>query len=499
MTRKYASNAERQSAYRERVTQKAEDSKPILPDTNELENLVDYFKRITGLEPIESQIDILNCLQDPSIKSTAISAGRGYSKTLLASIASLWYSDVYSTYTKQPIDVLLISSQSTIYNRVDTVFRNHPELKQRLRNLGRSLEIPIKSFQFKDNWSQVFRIVPTTNSIRSQRCSLLIIDEAASISDNIINVALSCPSGSLNKTILISTPHKEHSMFNSIIKSQPKGWTIKQYPSTLCSWMEQTLERLKAQMEIGKFTPEEWAVEVEARVPEIEEQSRFDAKDVMSIVQKGIGLIGSTESKIVAGLDWGYGKNNRSLLVLVIAEKLRTKYNIIKVSTWNSDTINNAFSEIAKILSEYNPHRINADSKPTEFRGTIEAQGLKLKINYIDLSKRYIEGQEKEKTTKLPFEKETGITYKQIATNNLSSLIRTRCIAIDSKEEALIEELKNYREGMQYGDDRVQALSLAVTDFPQKSAYSGMVYFSDDLMNKPIWMRFIKPNSNRRF
>jgi hypothetical protein len=114
MTRKYASNAERQSAYRERVTQKAEDSKPILPDTNELENLVDYFKRITGLEPIESQIDILNCLQDPSIKSTAISAGRGYSKTLLASIASLWYSDVYSTYTKQPIDVLLISSQSTI-------------------------------------------------------------------------------------------------------------------------------------------------------------------------------------------------------------------------------------------------------------------------------------------------------------------------------------------------------------------------------------------------
>ena len=440
----------------------------------------------------------MNCLQDPTIKSTAISAGRGYSKTLLASIASLWHADVYSSFIKQPVDVLLISSQSTMYNRVDTVFRNHPELRNRLRNLGRSLEIPLKSFQFKDNWSQVFRIVPTTNSIRSQRCSLLVIDEAASISDSTINVALSCPCGDLNKTILISTPHKEHSMFNSIIKSQPKGWTIKQYPSTQCKWMDQTLERLRSQMEIGKYTQEEWAVEVEARVPEIEEQSTFDSKDVMSIVQKGIGLLGSTESKIVAGIDWGYGKNNRSLLVLVIAEKLRTKFNIIKVSTWNSDTINNAFQEISIILSEYNPHRINADSKPPEFKGKIEARGLKHKINYIDLSRRYIEEPEKEKTSKLPFDKQEGITYKQISINTLSSLIRTKSIAIDSKEEALIEELKNYHAGMQYGDDRVQALSLAVTDFPQKNAYYGMVYFSNTIDPRKPWLQLISKSNNQR-
>ena len=493
----YSNNSERVKAFRERQAEKEEASKPILSVPTELESLVDYFKRMTGLTPIESQIDILRCLEDPSIKSTAITAGRGYSKTLLASIASLWYSDVYSSFIKQPIDVLLISSQATIYNRIDTVFRNHPELKNRLRNLGRSLEIPVKSFQFKDNWSQVFRVVPTTNSIRSQRCSLLVIDEAASISDSIINVALSCPCGDLNKTVLISTPHKQHSMFNSIIKNQPKGWIIRQYPSTQCSWMKQTLERLKAQMEILKYSLEEWSVEVLAKIPEIEEQSTFDSKDVMAIVQKGIGLIGSHENKIVAGLDVGFGKNNRSLIALVLCEKLRTKYNVIKVATWNSETIDNAFPEIAKILSEYNPVRINQDSKPVEFHGKVEEHNPKLRINYVDLSKRYIEGKEQDKT-KFPFLKaEEGITYKQISINNLSSLIRTRCIAIDNKDEALIEELKNYRSGMQYGDDRTQALSLAVTEFPQKSNFSGCVYFSVDSSPRNI-VNFLNSKRLRR-
>ena len=495
-TKLYGSNSQKQKAYRERVEKEEEANKPVLSVTSAVRNLVDYFKRIEKLDPIAEQISILEDMENPLIKNLAVACGRGFSKSTLASDMSLWFADNYARRIGMPVDVLLLSSQGVIYTHLDKFFRDDPALKSRLRNTGRSYEMPQKSLQLKDTWSTIFRVTPTEHNIRSLRCNVLIADEAASLSDNVLNTALSCLTGDLNKVVFISTCHKQHSLFNAIIKNRPKDWSVKQYSSVVCPWMEKTLDRLRAQIELGKFTSEDWAIEVEGRVPEIEELSTFDSKDVMGIVQKGIGLIGSHESKIVAGIDWGYGKNNRSLLVLIIAEKLRTKYNIIKVSTWNSDTINNAFLEIAKTLTEYNPIRINADSKPPEFKGKLEAQGLKLKINYIDLSKRFIEGQDKEKA-KLPFQKEEGITYKQIAVNNLSSLIRTRSIAIDSNEEALIGELKSYRDGMQYGDDRVQALSLAVTDFPKKSDFAGCVTFSGIDFEKRPWLKFISQPYNR--
>ena len=473
----YANSTERVKAWRERQKEEQKRNKPKLPELTELEPLVDYFSRMEGLEPTESQVDILQCLGDPSIKSVAVSCGRGYSKTTLSSDAALWYADIYSRYINAPVDVLLVSSQDTIYTLLDRLMVKHPDLLSRLRNTGRSLSIPKKSLQFEDTWSQIFRVVPTSKGIRSRRCAVLIVDEAASLSDEVVNIALSCPTGNINKTILISTPHREHSIFNSIVKDKPKGWVIKQYPSTLCPWMQGTIHRLKQQMEIGKYSKEEWSVEVEGRVPETTELSFWNRKDIDKVLYRNVGLLGGIDSKVLAGIDWGYGKNNRSLTALVLVEKLRSRINVLKVSTWNYEKVtgDQAFLEIAEILNQYRPFRINADSKPSEFRGKVEEYSKNLKINYVDLSKTYIaENSEKEKESKLPFKKpQNGITYRKLALNNLNNLILTRALRVDTKESLLIEQLKNFREHMQYYDDTIQALMLAVTDFPHRSTFHG--------------------------
>jgi len=474
-------NATKQRKYRERLKAKEGVKVPSIDSNNNpLKDIVTYFRELENLEPIESQIDILRCLVDPSIKSIAVSCGRGYSKSTLASVVAMYYADEYSRYAKVPVDVLLISHQPVIYQHIDKFFRDHPQLKARLRNLGRSLEIPQKSFQFKDTWSQVYRIVPTTNSIRGQRCSVAVLDETASLSDNIINTALGCPTGTINKVIFISTPHKDHSMFNDIVRQHPEGWVIKQYSSTLCPWMKGTLERNKQQLALGKYSQEQWAIEVDGRVPEDKEVSRFDSKEVVRSVHKNVGFIGGLDSKILAGIDFGYGKNNRSLMVLVIVEKLKARFNVLRVYSWSIDTIGDtAYRECAEYLNQFRPYRIQADSKPVEFQGKIEEYGSP-KITYVDLSKHHIEErslldiQSNNKET-LPFKTDTGITYKQIGINFLSYLLKTNNLNIDTKEDALIEQLKTFREGMTYYDDLVQALILAVTEFPYRSKYRGMI------------------------
>jgi hypothetical protein len=175
----YSSNAERQKIYRQRKEEKEEASKPILPDTNPQETLVELFRRLEKLEPIPEQIDILKDMENPTIKNLAISCGRGFSKSTLASDMALWYANNYSRQIGKPIDVLLLSSQGVIYTHLDKFFREDSLLRSKLRVSGKSNAIPQKSLTLTDSWSTIFRVVPTENNIRSLRASVLVVDEEA--------------------------------------------------------------------------------------------------------------------------------------------------------------------------------------------------------------------------------------------------------------------------------------------------------------------------------
>ena len=457
----YESDADRQAACRKRVKDSIDAQAPTIDFDKPLEGIIEYFKRMTGLVPSKEQEEILTSMANLEIKGLLCSCGRGFSKTLDASVFALWLADEYSRFTKRPLRILLISSQQEIYTHIDRVFLNHLELKPRLRIEGRSLEIPAKEFEFRDTRSRVTRVVPTGNSIRSHRCDILIIDESASIPTQIINTALACLTGDINKVVLISTPHRERSLFNDYVKRPPEGWVLKQFSSRLCPWMTETIKRLEQ-----SYSKAEQRVEIDGMIPEEEILPLFSVEDIDVSIENFVGLSGSSEAIMKAGIDVGFGKNDRSLLVLTIVEELKGYIRIIFIKSWNSDTIERFYEECSVLLREYNigskQIEVRMDSKPSGFNSELKKFCPNLEIRAVDASAH--SGSEG-----------LGPTFKELLVGRLYNVIKTHHLKVSSKETELIRQLRAYRRNLQYYDDYVDSLCLAIADLPSLATHYGRV------------------------
>lgn len=450
--RKYATNAERQAAYRERLKQKQVEegidwNKPLEP-------IVSYFERMTDLKTIPEQRITLESMANPNIHNLIGCMGRGFSKTLMGSVFGLWCADELSRYMKQPLDITLISSQPTIYQLLDRIFLAHSELKDRLRTEGKSLEIPKKNFQFKDTLGFVERILPTTRQIRSHRANVVILDEAAGLKDNIIKTALPLVKEPLAKTVWLSTPHRDRSLFNEYVAKLPKGWKLLQYSSELCYWTEAMRKLCKETL-----SKAEYEIEINAKIPEEKIRTLYNSKRIEECVQEFVSVSGKPDTQLHLGVDFGY---ERSLSVAILSEWDKAYRNIVEIWSWNKDNVNMLFGDLARIINTYDSRRkrliVFADSKPSGMVDQLKGICPNKLIYSIDKSSK-LEGYD--------------VTIKDMLITQTKSLIDTRHLRIANKHDILIKQLKNYTRGRVYNCDYVDALFLSVGNIPITKKVTG--------------------------
>lgn len=393
------------------------------------EEIVDYFKRITRLVPTKEQVDVLNNLADTDIKNLCLCCGRGFSKTMLSAVATLWFADVYSDAIGRPLEILLVSSQERMYTHLENFFRDNVDLKQKLVQTGVVFVLPRNGFQLK-NLSVINTSLATQHSIRGNRADVIFVDEACLIKDQIYHDSiLPCSTGDIAKVVILSTPSNPKGFFIDIVDSPKKhNFVLKSYTSEVCPWQVVSNARLKKEL-----SPHAYATEVLARPPTKSERAYFSSVDIDTcIIPCEPNREGKEYSRLEAGIDFGYGKPN--VTALLITEKLGSKRKIIYLKTWKSFNA----EELGDLINSFKPAFVKADSMPKEFIKNLQPY-CKQKIYPIDAK-----------------------IHKDWMLEQLQSRVRLHQLVIPhSYFVELVQELKRYHKGKRAGDNRVDSLALS--------------------------------------
>jgi hypothetical protein len=307
------------------------------------------------------------------IKLQVIPCGRGFGKSMLAGIGGLFFADEYSTKIKQPLNVIIVSSQDALYSNIAEDFRWRPELKTRLITVPANLnEIPLKGIQFKDNYSKLIPRMATIHSVEGSRADVLILDECQDIGEEVFLKAIGCSKEDLiGKIILLGTPYTEQkgkggkpNWFIDLC-SDPKNYIkgykfhLNRYPSDICDWNPHAMWK-------AAWSNTRYDAECLGLVTPKEERSTFPASninkccfDIDGTLEGGSTAAGETNSVLEAGIDCGY----HNTVYVLLEWRGETKIKTIFIKVWKDKSIEDIASEIAKLLNSHNPRITKIDSK----------------------------------------------------------------------------------------------------------------------------------------
>ena len=398
---------------------------------------------------LPQQLEMLQDSADISIKSQAYSVGRGGGKTMIGACTALWFADEYAKEIGQPVNVLLISAQTAIYDRMEEFFYWDKTLKPRLLHPPSGTagyDIPRERFQLSDTRSIVRNALPTIKQIEGFRADVIVFDEAQDIPETIYHKALGClMKDKVGKVIVIGTPFDEKKaatnwFINLVCNPKKRGYKLSQYSSLECPWND--AERWKME-----WSPARLKAEGEGIPPTKEEIGVFPAGQVNECYHGDANREGGASSTTEVGIDFG---NECSAYVL--SERLSgTKRKILFYKTWEHGVMDIVTEEMAKLLKEQLPAIIKADSLPIEWRGKIERFYHDKPINYIDLTSRTMqEGR--------------MLHIKEHMVGQMQRRIREKNLIIPDCYPEVKEKLSKYKRGMFHGDDLVDSILLSCYD-----------------------------------
>ena len=394
--------------------------------------IVAYFEKLTGFRATPEQVELLLALTDNKTKKLIVTAGRGFSKSLCASIAILWYAEKAIEENK-PIQLMLVSPQDTMFKYVETYFgKSETLMKHRLKR-GVYTEVPIEGFQllrYPDTESKEVLVdvftKPATNKVRGNRANILFLDETADINEAIIKSAMGCLTGDINRLILISTCHKSGYFTTRAMNPKKYDYKVLHFNAEKCPWLNQTVKRAKVEL-----TKAEYAMEVLGRAPTKEERGTYPHKNIQKCIKDDVVSEGGT---IEAGIDFAYSPCKT---VLYLTERNGIRRKDIYHKSWSKKPIELIAPEIAKTLEKYNTVIVKADAHPPEYKGHIEKY-TKTPIYYIQF----------------------GMT-KEAMIGQFKRRLQQNQIEIAQKSVDTIKQLKYHRQHLRTGDDIHDALILS--------------------------------------
>jgi len=437
----------------------------------------EFFTLVTGLTPEPFQVEILKRLTAlKPLKPLHLSVGRSGSKSMLLSIACMWIAVEYADYEEyhgrgMNRSIVFVSPQKDTLRKycndiieanVNNMFfydgyRNY----LRLRTTGKDQAVPVGDLCVysynKKHYTLIHRCLDTTGSVRGLRANtLLLIDEAASVSDDVIRASDGVCVNDCNR-VYASTPHEGKSLFNSWLVNPDKLlFDYMNYSGELAPWAKRTNEHFKRTL-----SSEHYDIEVKAKLSSKERQSYFSEANITKCCRDMEPYPLGEKATVRAAIDVGF----KDLMVYTCIEKLGNNRTMITrqiaVKEMNYD-------DVAKLFSEYilldHPAVINVDSKPVHFKGKLE-QYVKQKITYVDASAPSVQVDYERLSKnfsniiaeKTPNKKEAMLTQLRVVISENDLVIPLRLDGMN----ALVSELKRYRRGLSHTDNRVDSLALA--------------------------------------
>jgi len=509
--KKYASEAEREQAkadakrkyyYKTKKTKipLEQQQRDIAPSP--LMDVTEYFSELTKFPCADFQRTMLKKISNPEPhKPLIIHCGRGSSKSLQASVSCLWIADEYASYLSEHgqgrnFQILFVSPQDTLRKYINEIIEQNPahfdydgmREYRRLRYTGINEPIPQKEVVIytrdRKHHTTIRRANATSSAVRGLRADFLIIDECASVKDEVVKSADGVCTGSIANRIYMSTPHSAKSWFNDVVANKSDEYEYFNVSAEEAPWQERNNAYLKS-----KLTAEEYAIEVHGLLAKKEEQSYFNSAKIDKCCVDIEPDSRDTNTTLHMGIDWGHNKDSGTVMVLVEREKNGhcTVLLIKHFTEMNRDTLGR---NLAELINIYNPLTVQCDNRPYEYHSIVE--------KYTTKKLYYIKGEEKcrEDYYKDSDDVKEQLTNSHIKTNHekmhsqLRLLIQECDLTIPLRQEyssKLVNQLKNFKLNMSKGDDFVDGLCYAIYNKPQTKKESRSAVIISNLFTGEVW------------
>jgi hypothetical protein len=420
---------------------------------NMVENITEYFERLTKFTAISEQKNILNTFMDEAKKDVIVSCGRGIGKSLLASLYALYLASEVST-KENPITVMLVSHQQEIYVKTDLFFRNDPRLVERLRTKGTHYCMPQEEYEFSDTCGRVILRLDTSRQVRGNDVNIVICDETQSIPSDIITQDVRpCAKKYPHKIVLLGTPSESGYFVETLEKINKKRskehslWYMLNYPSTVCWWLKDAIERAKNDLPSDQFESEYMAkVPNEDIISPFRKYRRKYISDTSPDAEKVM------YSYTVMGIDLGEGGANKYGITVIEKNKKNKRLRTIYTEEWYD---RESTQHILELLQSFHPLQVMIDSQPKR-----EADRVKTEVEFV--YKKYHKDlltNESIPNCEFIYINATGIKNSMI--NNLVELMKTGNVIISEQLKDLIKELDHYSKSKNRNKNLADALILA--------------------------------------
>lgn len=353
-----------------------------------IETIIHFFHRATGFTATPEQEQVLKDSVDSEVKTIEESCGRGWSKTLLGAIIAWYYADIVADELKEPIEVLLVTSQKRIWKHLNDLLRNNPDLKAKLKHAGLWDEAPVSKIELL-NGSTIIPVMPTSLGVRSYRCDVLIIDEAQEVPNEVWNAILPTTTGEISKVFILGTPTEEaednQSLFIEYLRHPQKyGVLIRQFSAEEAPWQTESNKRLK-----NMLSPDNYQREVMGKLPKGESRRYFPEKHEKNIFkERSSDPESGANGYLEVGVDPAIFSGHTGVTIIEYGGyKLRKMLQCFDITGIEPFV---AAKKIVGVLDEYKDkikiRVIKVDSRPEVWKGALERY-TKLPIFYVDFVK----------------------------------------------------------------------------------------------------------------
>lgn len=379
--------------------------------TSYLEDPVAFVKNELNEEPSPDQIELLKQVANLDNLFFIICAGRGSGKTRVVSWIASWSAAILSNFYPQYDIAVLGGSRDQsekLYKYVGADVYKTKLLEKKLT------EPPLKSYTTMDG-CEITTHAASETSVRGGHVEMLILDECAEISAEIIASVLPMVSGAKHgRIIMLSTPHKMYGDFQDVWENF-ESYNFKRHgPWSLenCAWQRPELLQLLKR----KYTPEQYAVEVMGQFPILGDKMFRREWIEGAIAPKPFTYNDRYDVEI--GLDWGFSP---SPCAMVQIQRYNGMWQIPgPEKTWlgiDAVTISNELKEYKRTHRLLN---IYADSSHRHMNEHLRKTGIHTEDVFFSID-------------------------KELMQINLQYMLSIGAISISPDCTQLIEQLKQYR------------------------------------------------------
>lgn len=396
---------------------------------------VEYFKDITGLEPIPEQQRLLRSMLDFKNTRFLICCASGVGKTRTLATIAEWHATEVPDIIKQPYKIAILSGSQKqsdeLYNWIIKDISRSPYLASQLARE------PLKSYVVFKNGSSIVSLPASPTAYHGIHVNLLIVDEAEDACLKDPKLIIDAPSRiagmPYSRLILSSTPYYGELFCKYYYETENyPEWLRFHWNTYECPWISQ--EEIEWARE---HTPSlsDFKIRWLGEYSEEEAPTMFRRKSILELKHPTKPSWDEKHPTYLL-IDWGYKPHATGI---VVCQKIGNKYIILESQLWKEVPYPEQIKRIIALADRYHVTEVRADSENVGECQRLKELGLPVKpISFRADKPRMLEG--------------------------LRAAVEEGRLYIWEGEDELLRELAYYNPDKGKGDDLVDALMMAMLE-----------------------------------